>query len=100
MTTWPAPTHDTVKAKTARAVSPGFSYCLRCGLPWRFVDGHTTEYTEHQACFPLCEGCWTILGCAEARIPYYAALLDVWEQDKPVESETRRAIGLAVAAGL
>lgn len=78
----PAPTHDTVQAKAARLVSPGYSWCGRCGLPWRFVEGHTTWYKRfpeergRSGCFPLCESCWTILGTAEARLPYYAQWIE------------------------
>jgi hypothetical protein len=72
-------------------------------MPWARVEGHTTWYENtkdgqpRRGCFPLCEGCWTLLGHPEARIPYYAELIEQWEQDKPVEPEVRHAIGRAVA---
>lgn len=91
------PTHDSVKARAARASSPGWGYCLRCGLPWRFVKGHTTHYTANSGCFPLCEGCWHLLGGPEARIEYYAELLRAWETQHPVSDDTKRAVQRAVA---
>lgn len=94
----PTPTHDSTRARIARACAPGYSYCMRCGMPWNRVDGHTTRYTETSGCFPLCEGCWTLLGHPEARIEYYAALIDEWERcDYPIDAEKRAAIGRAVA---
>ena len=91
------PTHDTLKSRAGRAVSPGWGYCLRCGLPWRFVEGHTTWYTETSGCFPLCAGCWQMLGSPEARIEYYAEMIRGWEKQHPVSDDTRRAIQRAVA---
>lgn len=104
MSTFAPPiTHDTIVAKLARLASPGCSYCLRCGMPWTRVEHHTTWYETRadggpkRGCFPLCEGCWTLLGHPEARIEYYAAMVDGWNEHKPVEPETRAAIGRAVA---
>lgn len=96
---FPPPTHDSIKAKAARAAFPGYGYCGRCGMPWVFVDGHTTWYSEGLGCFPLCEGCWTLLGHPEARIEYYGAMLDAWERDGLLREDDRRVIGRAVAAG-
>lgn len=95
---WTAPTHDTLRARMARVASPDYSYCGRCGMPWSRVEGHVTNYGEGRGCFPLCEGCWDLLGCPEARIEYYANLIRNWENlGPPVEPETRRAIQRAVA---
>lgn len=94
------PTHDSIRARMARAVAPGFSYCGRCGMPWARADEHVTEYSVHNGCFPLCEECWQILGHPEARIPYYKALIDGWDENRQgCSPETRRDIMLAVAAG-
>jgi hypothetical protein len=99
-----APTDDSLKARIARAAAPGFSYCLRCGMPWNRVKNHTTWYAgspdrpASSGCFPLCEDCWLLLGSPEARIEYYGALIDEWEAlGAPVEPEVRAAIGRAVA---
>jgi hypothetical protein len=76
---FPPPTHDTVCAKVARIAAPGFGFCGRCGLPWRFVEGHSTTYQQGRACFPLCESCWELLATAEARMPYYRSLVfETW----------------------
>lgn len=95
----PLPTHDSLRARAARLTCPGYSHCLRCGMPWPYVKRHDTPYGDGRACFPLCEDCWTLLGHPEARIEYYATLLDIWEQDSPVDPEVRQSIGRAVAAG-
>lgn len=93
------PTHDSVVAKTLRAAAPGYGFCYRCGWPWKFTKGHTTDYSIVKGCFPLCEKCWLKLGCPEARIPYYKMLIDRWELDLPVAEEEKRAIQRAVANG-
>lgn len=94
------PTHDTMDAKLTRIAHPHLSWCLRCGFVWSRVIEHSTWYTEHAACFPLCEGCWEKLGSPEARIEYYGALLKTWEEaDCGVDSETRNLIAKAVANG-
>lgn len=91
------PTHDSLHAKAARLLSPGFSYCGRCGMPWARVEGHVTHYNNSSGCFPLCEGCWLVLGHPEARIEYYATLIRYWESQHEVSDETKRAIQRAVA---
>lgn len=98
---------DTVKAYRARQENPGWGYCGRCGMPWNLVETHTTYYTTTSGCFPLCEECWTALGCGEARIEYYKALIDHWEyladtsENTPhVSEDTKRDIMKAVANGL
>lgn len=63
----------------SRAVSPGYGCCGKCGTSWLFVEGHSTPYNDHSACFPLCERCWDEL-TPDERLPYYADLiLGVWE---------------------
>lgn len=82
-----------------RIRSPGSGYCGRCGRPWTKVKPHITDYNKHSGCFPLCKGCWAILGCPEARIEYYAALIARWEQDLSVDEDRKREIQRAVANG-
>ena len=96
---YPPPTHDTPWAQVERFLRPGRGCCGRCGMPWGTVEEHTTWYSEGRGCFPLCEGCWTLLGHPEARIEYYAAMIEVWAQDGYDVEEDRCAIGRAVAAG-
>lgn len=96
---WPAPTHDSVKSRMERATHPTYSCCLRCGRPWNKVKPHTTNYNHNSGCFPLCKGCWTILGCPEARIEYYATLIGHWNKKSPVSDDTKREIQKAVANG-
>jgi hypothetical protein len=67
-------------------------------MPWSRVEHHTTWYGQGWGCFPLCEACWRTLGHPEARIGYYAAMIEEWNKGKPVEPEVRAAIGRAVAS--
>lgn len=95
---WSLPTHDSVSAKFARFRSPGYSWCLRCGMPWTKVEGHITNYgSDGRGCFPLCEGCWTSLETPDARIEYYLTLIDEWNRLHSVEDGVRENIELAVA---
>jgi hypothetical protein len=74
MCTQSAPIEDTVMGKVARRVFPNYGWCERCGLPWAVVEGHITRYRTDgvvtKGCFPLCEGCWSLL-TAEERVPFY-----------------------------
>jgi hypothetical protein len=60
-----------------RIITPGYSYCGKCGITWKFVKGHSTNYTNSRGCFPLCEHCWELL-TPEERLPYYKDLWDSW----------------------
>jgi hypothetical protein len=94
------PTHDSVVAKIHRKMHPGMSWCLRCGYPWGMVKEHSTRYNDSEGCFPLCEGCWVLLGCPEARIEYYKTLIDWWEAiGSSISKDTKRDIQRAVANG-
>lgn len=53
--------------------------CGRCRLKWNVVEYHTTNYDRSGGCFPLCEDCWRELLTAEARLPYYMRLMDLWQ---------------------
>ena len=66
-----------------RLLAPGYSTCLRCDRPWKFVEPHATDYSESHGMFPLCEKCWTQLGTPEARLPYYRELWYRWESQTP-----------------
>lgn len=89
--------HDSHEAKVNRYLNPDKGYCGRCGFTWD--DVHVTEYDPANGCFPLCEPCWKLLGCGEARIEYYKELIDFWEQDVEVSEETKFNIMKAVANG-
>lgn len=96
----------TLRARIERLLSPGLGRCYRCERPWRVtatrrvwgaivptrrqidrdrfwglvgVDPHTTPYGGGQACFPLCEGCWSGL-TPKDRLPYYNLLLVDWQR--------------------
>lgn len=72
---------ERIRAATERAMSPGFSHCFRCLRPWSKVHGHQTPYRRPGCgCFPLCEGCWSMLTPAE-RLPYYKQLWCRWFDD-------------------
>jgi hypothetical protein len=80
----------------SRALAPGYSWCLRCETPWRFVTPHYTQYDPSRGCFPLCEKCWTELETPEARLLYYLRMV----QDRPPPKvEMWQKIKKAVLAG-
>lgn len=46
-----------------RLTAPQYSNCARCGLPWKYVDGHTVWYDFRErdrqtGIFAICEDCW------------------------------------------
>ena len=87
-------------APVARALSPGLGSCGRCGLPWSVVDGHSTDYTPNNGCFPLCERCWRNLGPTE-RLPYYRTLWEQWQDmgDNDASEQKWNCIEAAVKDG-
>jgi len=76
-----------------------YGQCLRCNKPWNCVEHHTTNYTEHYGCFPLCERCWLKLGTPESRMPYYEQLWKSWIQSGDQPQEKWDQIKTAVLAG-
>ena len=101
-------THDTITARLARMARPHTGYCGRCGFPWTLdgkagpgtVEPHVTDYSAHSGMFPLCEGCWRLLGHPEARAPYYKALIDMWASlGSPVDRDEEQEMIRAVAGG-
>ena len=81
----------------------GYSTCFRCRTSWDRVASHSTETSDHSCSFPLCELCWRELGTPEARLPFYAALVDEWvtEHGMPLDDAARRRelLDAAVRAG-
>ena len=61
----------------SRIVSPAYSYCKRCGISWKFVDGHTTIVNGTMGCFALCISCFDELTPQE-RLPFYREVFDNW----------------------
>jgi len=41
-----------------KIISPGFSYCEKCGLPWSFCNPKTVYYTNSRGTFATCDVCW------------------------------------------
>lgn len=81
----------------------GYSHCLCCHRTWNIAEGHTTPYSESKRCFPLCVDCWPLMSIEE-RLPYYEALMDIWESqllshNDSIEEE-RVAVLAAVREGL
>lgn len=75
----------------SKALAWGYSWCGRCETPWRFVQGHSTSYTEGRACFPLCEKCWSDLTINE-RLPYYRELWEKWDEGYAEWENIRAAV--------
>lgn len=94
----PVPATRRALAVIARAAAPGYGWCYRCGMPWKFAEYHVTNYSNGSGCFPLCEPCWAEL-TPEQRWPFYEQLLRRWQEDVLVEGAEAEAILGAVMAG-
>lgn len=66
----------------ARLISPGYSACVRCGMPWHVTKSHNTLVTEWRGMFPLCESCWKEL-TPQDRLPHYRKLYESWLKTEP-----------------
>ncbi len=93
-TTFPA---DSLGHKTLRRLHGGGA-CLRCGIPWRMAESHTTYYrftdgdTPKEGCLPLCVSCWSAL-TPETRLPFYEQLIcDVWQARETDWDEVSAAV--------
>ena len=87
----------------ARALSPGYGSCGKCGMTWNWTKEHSTEYSVYRGfiskgCFPLCEHCWNEL-TIEQRLPYYEELFVSWKQFGYQHPRKLRQIKKAVLAG-
>jgi hypothetical protein len=84
-----------VKGTVLSLIAPNYSRCYRCGMPWKFTQGHSTPYNNDSGCFPLCEKCWGELTPQE-RLPYYKQLWIDWqkwgEQDIAKWNEIEKAV--------
>ncbi len=63
----------------ARATAPGYSHCQKCGMPWKYVEGHSTIYESGSGTFSLCEKCWDVCGTPEKRLPYYKEMMEMYD---------------------
>jgi hypothetical protein len=41
-----------------RLISPGFSHCQKCGLPWNFCNPKAVYYSDHSGTIATCDYCW------------------------------------------
>jgi hypothetical protein len=69
----------------SRILAPGFGWCRCCKTPWKFVEGHSTQYTRNSGCFPLCKWCWRDLS-PHQRLPYYREMWEDWNRTGPDDS--------------
>lgn len=63
--------------KILNPLFPGWGWCYNCERKWAICKTHTTQYTEWNSCFPLCESCWKELTPKE-RLPFYERLVKEW----------------------
>lgn len=80
----------------SQILAPHYSFCQRCGTPWRFVKERTIPFYDHTGKFAMCEKCWDECSLYErvqhfqsARVMYwpYTTPDEVWEA---VYNETKR----------
>lgn len=103
-----------IRGKTAQATAPSYSFCHRCEMPWKFIEGHTTPYGKEitrmiksgesinmnwGGCFPLCKRCWKELRTPEKRLQYYRELWIEWQQWGNKDAEEWEHIKISVLAG-
>ena len=68
-----------LKVWLARLMSPGYSDCLQCHMPWKYAEPHVTYLNRNhpgsEVCgvFPLCESCWKSMTPNE-RLKWYRLL--------------------------
>ena len=41
-----------------RLISPGFSHCTKCGLPWNWCEHKAVQYSMQNYTFSTCQYCW------------------------------------------
>lgn len=58
-------------------LTPSYSSCSHCEMPWSIAEGHTIDYSHGSGMFPCCTYCWPRLGKAE-RLRYARALWESW----------------------
>jgi len=54
-----------IRAWFLRLIAPGYSCCLHCGTPWKFVDHRPVQINPGRAFFFACVDCWPLLDPAE-----------------------------------
>jgi hypothetical protein len=86
-----APTHDSIGAKLRRFLFPSYSWCGRCGRPWKGIECHATPYGNGRGVFPLCERCWSSLTPVD-RLPYYERLANFQHWKSGERAEVRAAV--------
>ena len=81
----------------ARRARREFGTCGLCGVPWHFVEAHTTPITKVQGCFPLCVNCWLTL-TVDQRMPFYRQLWESWRDMEGNEKISWEVMEAAVIA--
>ena len=41
-----------------RLISPNYSSCTKCGMPWNHTKSKTVMYSESSGMFATCQHCW------------------------------------------
>lgn len=60
-----------------KLLSPGYSWCAHCEMPWSIAEGHVVNYSHNSGIFPCCTYCWPRLDRAE-RLRYARELWESW----------------------
>ena len=68
-----------------------YGSCGRCGIQWRYANGHTVQYSERRGLFAICEYCWDECSQNE-RIFYYQKLW--FEQEREYGKRKEGSWGL------
>src|SRR6266699_2498920 len=60
---------------------PSYGSCLCCGISWWLKGWHSTNFSDSEGCFPLCEFCWSRM-TPDQRLPFYEYLINEWQQQE------------------
>lgn len=61
-----------------RLISPGYSRCEICGLPWNHCEEHSIQLNDYHSVFATCEYCWEHSTREQILDAYYKAYTKYW----------------------
>ena len=55
---WNAIKRIPIFANVIRMFNPGYSYCMKCKLPWNWCEPKSVKHSESSGTFATCDVCW------------------------------------------
>ena len=62
-----------------RLISPGYSYCTKCGLPWNWCEEKSVKIDDNSGTFSTCQYCWDHSNLEELK-EYYIQTYHIQER--------------------